>query len=105
MLDVTAEGGVSHVLTNLGEALAARDLDRALALFQDDCYWRDLVASPGTSRRWKAASSAAMLKSQLDTVKPSTWTVDNAAAFGGERRDEAWITFETGVARGTASSA
>ena len=44
MLDVTAEGRVSHVLTNLGEALAAGDLDRALALFQDDCYWRDLVS-------------------------------------------------------------
>ncbi len=44
MLDATPEGRLNHVLTQLGEALEASDLDRALALFQDDCYWRDLVA-------------------------------------------------------------
>ena len=44
MLDVTAAGRVNQVLTNLGDALAGHDLDRAVGLFQDDCYWRDLVA-------------------------------------------------------------
>lgn len=31
-------------LARFGSALAARDLDATTALFEEDCYWRDLVA-------------------------------------------------------------
>jgi hypothetical protein len=44
MLEITPQARVSHALTALGEALGAADIDRALTLFQEDCYWRDLVA-------------------------------------------------------------
>jgi putative flavoprotein involved in K+ transport len=40
-------------------ALAAADIDAAVAMFAADSYWRDLVASPGTSRPWKAAIRSA----------------------------------------------
>ena len=102
MLDVTAEGGVSHVLTNLGEALAARDLDRALALFQDDCYWRDLVSFTWNIKTVEGKDAVrAMLKAQLPSVKPSAWTVDSAAGVSEENGvTTGWFAFETDAARG-----
>jgi putative flavoprotein involved in K+ transport len=85
MLDVTAERRVSHVLTNLGEALAAHDLDRALALFQDDCYWRDLVSFTWNIKTVEGKDTVrAMLKAQLPSVKPSAWTVDSGAGVSEE---------------------
>ena len=45
---------------------------------------------------------AAMLDSQLDTVKPSKLKIaDNETATEADGVTQAWITFETGVARGT----
>ena len=35
---------VSQWLADLDKALSARDVAAALALFQEDCFWRDLVA-------------------------------------------------------------
>ena len=43
MLDSIATDHVSTVLSDFGAALAAGDIDRAAAMFQDECYWRDLV--------------------------------------------------------------
>ena len=102
MLDVTAEGRVSHVLTNLGEALAANDLDRALALFQDDCYWRDLVAFTWNIKTLEGKEAVrAMLTTQLASVKPSAWAVDPAAGVTEEGGvTTGWFTFETDVFRG-----
>ena len=66
MLDVTAEGRVNRVLTNLGGALAAHDLDRAIGLFQDDCYWRDLVAFTWNIKTLEGKDAVrAMLEAQL----------------------------------------
>jgi putative flavoprotein involved in K+ transport len=102
MLDVTAEGRVSHVLTNLGEALAAGDLDRALALFQDDCYWRDLVSFTWNIKTVEGKDTVrGMLKAQLPSVKPSDWTVDSGAGVSDENGvTTGWFTFETDAARG-----
>ncbi len=102
MLDVTPEGRVSQVLTNLGEALAANDLDRAVALFQDDCYWRDLVAFTWNIKTVEGKDAVrAMLKAQLPSVKPSAWAADpgpGATEEGGVTTG--WFTFETGAFRG-----
>src|SRR5271166_5767248 len=102
MLDVTAEGRVSRVLANLGEALAAGDLDRALALFQDDCYWRDLVSFTWNIKTVEGKDSVrAMLKAQLPSVRPSAWTVDSGAGVSEENGvTTGWFTFETDAARG-----
>lgn len=40
----TAAEEIQQVLDGLDQALAAGDVDRALELFQDNCYWRDFVA-------------------------------------------------------------
>ena len=44
MLDTTAEATMTQVLSDFGRALEAGDIAAATALFQDDCYWRDLVS-------------------------------------------------------------
>jgi len=102
MLDVTPEGRVSHVLTNLGDALAGNDLDRAVQLFQDDSYWRDLVAFTWNIKTMEGKDAVrAMLESQLAAVKPSGWKVDEAAGVTDEGGvTTGWFTFETDVFRG-----
>ena len=44
MLEKAPNGRVSELLNTLDKALSAGDVERAVALFQTDCYWRDLVA-------------------------------------------------------------
>ncbi len=102
MLDVAPEGRVSDVLTKLGEALAGGDVNRAVALFQDDCYWRDLVAFTWNIKTVEGKDAVrAMLKAQLPAVKPAAWTVDSAAGITDEGGvTTGWFTFETDVARG-----
>jgi len=102
MLDATAEGRVNHVLGELGEALEASDLDRALGVFQDDCYWRDLVAFTWNIKTLEGKDAIrGMLKAQLPSVKPTGWAVDSeagASEAGGVT--EGWFIFETDVFRG-----
>ncbi|MBU9697673.1 NAD(P)/FAD-dependent oxidoreductase [Rhodobacteraceae bacterium HSP-20] len=102
MLDTTANAEVQGVLDTFGAALERGDIAAALACFQDDCYWRDLVTftwNIHTSEGKDAISG--MLKSQLATTKPTGWKIaegETAAEDGGVTT--AWIEFETGVARG-----
>ncbi len=102
MLEKTANGKLSEFLDRFGGALAARDIDAALGLFQDDCYWRDLVTFTWNIKTLEGKDDIrAMLESQLDATGPSGW----AAAAGEDATEkngllEGWFTFETGVARG-----
>jgi len=102
MLHMTAEGRVSHVLTSLGETLAAGDVERALTLFVDDCYWRDLIAFTWNIKTVEGKDAVrAMLEAQLPLAKPSAWTVDSAAGVSDEGGvTTGWFHFETDVARG-----
>ena len=43
MLDKTSNKKLTEFLDRFGGALASRDIEAATNLFQDDCYWRDLV--------------------------------------------------------------
>jgi putative flavoprotein involved in K+ transport len=102
MLDVTAAGRVNQTLTALGDALAGHDLDRALGLFQDDCYWRDLVAFTWNIKTMEGKDAVrAMLEAQLPAVKPTDWKVDEAVGVTDEGGvATGWFTFETDVFRG-----
>jgi putative flavoprotein involved in K+ transport len=87
-------------LARFAAALESGDAAGAANLFVTDSYWRDLVAFT-----WNIATTegrpaiAAMLKSQLGSVKPGGFALDGAASEAGEVT-EAWFTFETTVARG-----
>ena len=88
-------------LDRLGDALARGDVPAAVALFDADCSWRDLVAFT-----WNIATVdghdgvAAMLNAVLADVKPGGFAIDGQAKDNAGTV-EAWFRFETAVGRGT----
>ncbi len=102
MLDKTVTGQVTEFLDRFGSALEDGDVARATEMFQEDCYWRDLVTFTWNIKTMEGREQISdMLNAQLAATKPSNWQV----ADGETPTDEdglvtAWITFETGVARG-----
>jgi putative flavoprotein involved in K+ transport len=73
-----------------------------VVLFDEVCFWRDLVAFTWNIRTMEGRDQVrAMLAAQLASTKPSNWALAEGEAV--TERDgftEAWITFETNVARG-----
>ena len=102
MLDTTANAEVQGLLDTFGAALEKGDIAAAVACFQDDCYWRDLVTFTWNIHTSEGKDAiAGMLASQLAATKPTGWKIaegETAAEDGGVTT--AWIEFETGVARG-----
>jgi putative flavoprotein involved in K+ transport len=102
MLDITATGKVSAFLDAFGSALAAGNVDAVTNMFEDDCYWRDLVTFTWNIKTMEGrAEIADMLRNQLAACKPSNWQIaegESASEEGGVIT--AWISFETAVARG-----
>jgi putative flavoprotein involved in K+ transport len=81
-------------------ALKSGNTQSVIALFDDDCYWRDLVSFTWNIKTMEGkAQIADMLKATLDHVKPSNWQLEGDAS-GDEAMTEGWITFETATARG-----
>ena len=90
----------SDWLERFGAALAKPDVKAAVALFDNDCYWRDLVSFTWNIRTLEGkAQIAAMLEATLGQAKPSRWQVEGEATHADGVTD-AWLTFETAVARG-----
>ena len=102
MLDRAPGRRVADFLDVFGKALSAGDIEKAASQFHDDCYWRDLVAFTWNIRTMEGKEQVRdMLKSQLALIEPSNWAIaggEEAAEANGVA--EAWITFETNVARG-----
>ncbi|RNF33214.1 NAD(P)/FAD-dependent oxidoreductase [Paracoccus methylarcula] len=102
MLDSALSDRVQATLDEFGAALEAGDIDRATQMFVSDCYWRDLVAFTWNLRTMEGQDQVAdMLRAQLGVVKPSGWKLaENEIPAEEDGVVTAWITFETGVARG-----
>jgi putative flavoprotein involved in K+ transport len=102
MLDKAPNKKLSDLLDHFGAALAAGDIDKAVACFQEDCFWRDLVSFTWNIKTMEGRDQVRdMLASQLAKTKPSNWTI--AAGEDATESDgllEGWISFETAVARG-----
>ncbi|WP_299736804.1 NAD(P)/FAD-dependent oxidoreductase [uncultured Roseobacter sp.] len=102
MLDTTTNDQVTDFLDRFGAALEAGDIDAAAALFQTDCYWRDLVTFTWNIKTMEGQDQVRdMLGAQLSTTKPTAWRIaegEVATEDGGIIT--AWISFETAVARG-----
>ncbi len=87
-------------LTRFGDALSRGDAAAASALFDDDCYWRDLIAFTWNIRTQEGkAAVRAMLDARLADVQPSNFAIEGEATEAGGVT-EAWFRFETRVARG-----
>lgn len=93
----TAEGW----LTAFADALSARDIDRAVALFADESYWRDLVAFTWNLKTVEHHDGIRdLLRNTLDATDPSHWTLSAEPTEAGGVTD-GWFTFETAVGRGS----
>ncbi len=96
----TASERATGWLNDFDAALKSGDVGAVTALFDDDCYWRDLVSFTWNIKTLEGkAQIADMLSATLARVKPSDWKLAEDAT-GDEAMTEAWITFETAVARG-----
>ena len=81
-------------------ALTRRDAPAAAGLFCEDGFWRDLVAFTWNIVTLEGRDAiGAMLDAQLDAIRPRHWELDEAATEV-DGLTEAWISFETGHARG-----
>jgi putative flavoprotein involved in K+ transport len=102
MLDTTATGKVATFLGAFGGALEAGDIDKVTSMFEDECYWRDLVTFTWNIKTMEGKAEVAdMLRHQLAGTQPTEWHVadgETATEEGGVIT--AWISFETNVARG-----
>ena len=100
MTQTTPSQRASAWLASFGAALGRHDADATAALFDEDCYWRDLV-----SFTWNVCTQegrgaiAAMVKSRAADVAASHFALEGEASEAGGVVD-AWFTFETGVSRG-----
>ncbi|HLW92622.1 MAG TPA: NAD(P)/FAD-dependent oxidoreductase [Roseiarcus sp.] len=91
---------VTTWLSRFSEALASGDVAAALALFGDECYWRDLVAFTWNIRTMEGRQAIGdMLLATLKEARPSNWTLDGEAE-PADGAIGAWFDFETAVARG-----
>ena len=91
---------VNTWLARFSAALEAPDPAAAVALFDEDCYWRDLVAFTWNLKTLEGRKQIkAMLEAQLATVKPHNWRIEGEASSADGITD-AWFHFETASARG-----
>jgi putative flavoprotein involved in K+ transport len=102
MLDKAPNGKVTDLLDALDKALSAGDVERAVDLFQTDCYWRDLVTFTWNIKTMEGKDQVRdMLNAQLAKIRPSNWKIaDGEDASEADGIIESWIQFETAAARG-----
>ena len=95
-----SRNGASDWLEAFSSALASGEIERASSLFGDECFWRDLVAFTWNVKTLEGREEiAAMLGAQLAAANPTTWRIDGEPTQS-DGLTEAWITFETNLARG-----
>lgn len=100
MTDSLPSATARRWLADFGAALQAGDIDGAVALFDADSYWRDLVAFTWNIRTQEGTGAIReMLAARLADTAPSHFALDGEATEAGGVTD-AWFTFETKVARG-----
>ena len=102
MLDKTPTARVQAFLDRFGGALEAGRIDEAVNMFAEECYWRDLVTFTWNLKTAEGRSEVRdMLEAQLALTKPTAWQVaEGEEASEADGVTQAWITFETAVARG-----
>ncbi|HEY9525131.1 MAG TPA: NAD(P)/FAD-dependent oxidoreductase [Thermopolyspora sp.] len=92
---------VDSWLASFESALAARDVQRAAAMFAVDGYWRDLVSFTWNIKTVEGRDGVAdMLHACLDATDPTGFrTTEEPVETDGVT--EAWIEFETATGRGS----
>ncbi|HEU0195820.1 MAG TPA: NAD(P)/FAD-dependent oxidoreductase, partial [Nevskiaceae bacterium] len=102
MLDVSASAKIQETLNHFDQALASQDVDRVLALFDDECYWRDFLTFTWNLKTLEGKSQIrGMLTACLARAKPGDWTVEaEELAQTAEGVTQGFIRFGTAEAVG-----
>lgn len=102
MLDTAAASKIQNVLTSLNHALVNENIDSALELFVENCYWRDLLSFTWNLKTAEGKDEIRDLLEQcLGRIKPHDWIIDREnEATQADGITEGWIAFETNLARG-----
>lgn len=96
----TPTARVSRWLSGFAAALARSDIAATVAMFDTDCYWRDLVSFTWNIKTLEGRDAIAeMLATTLARVRPYAWSIAEAANEA-DGVTEAWLDFETAIARG-----
>ncbi len=100
MSDKTPSQRAQDWLSGFEQAMRQGQAAQAAALFDTDCYWRDLVSFTWNICTQEGPNAIeAMLQARLADVQPSNFALEGEATEADGVVD-AWFTFETGVSRG-----
>ncbi|MBB5393885.1 MULTISPECIES: NAD(P)/FAD-dependent oxidoreductase [unclassified Herbaspirillum] len=103
MSKTNPDQAVAGMLETLQSHLRNGKAEAAAGLFLEDCYWRDLVAFTWNIKTLEGrAQIAAMLAQQLPALgEIGLRLAEGEAASQADGVTQAWITVETGTARGS----
>src|SRR5262249_18079158 len=91
---------VKQWLDDFGAAVTPGDFARAVAMFGDDSYWRDLVSFTWNIKTAEGPQQVrAMLEATMPNARPSNWAIQGEGNEAGGVTDS-WFTFETATGRG-----
>src|ERR1700733_281525 len=91
---------VSKWLSSFGEVLDRAEYGAAVQMFEDDSYWRDLVAFTWNIKTAEGRENIrAMLEATIPKAKPGRWATEGDATSENGLLSS-WFTFETVAARG-----
>ena len=92
---------VANWLSTLDKALASKDIDAAVELFDEEqCFWRDfLTFTWNLDTSEDRDSIRRMLEATLAQTRPSNWQLEGQAT-SADGIAEGWFTFETADSRG-----
>lgn len=98
--DLTPQQRVDAWLADFEAALVVRDIERVVAKFATDSFWRDLVAFTWNIKTLEGRDGIAdMLTARLTETDPARFRTREAPTVDGDVTT-AFIEFETGVGRG-----
>lgn len=96
----SASQQVTNWLQGFDQALHAKDINKAAEYFEADGYWRDLVSFTWNIKTLEGKDDIKeMLAHTLKTAEPHNWQLEEEAVEN-DGVIEAWITFNTKVAKG-----
>lgn len=102
MQTAPADAALDAVLARLNTALGNKDMAAIADLFQEECYWRDLVLFSWNLRTFEGhAQIRDMLTQQLSQVEPVRFTRDvREATSDDDGLLQGWLHIDTNLARG-----
>lgn len=102
MSKTTAAEEIQDILHRLDDALTVGNTEKVLALFDEDCYWRDFLTFTWNIITFEGHSDIRdMLNARLTDVAPTDWHLDaNPAPRMNDGTTEGFIRFSTRVGEG-----